>query len=68
MALSCQVSQTVVDKTTTDSNQQDGRQVVVRQAGKMQTIEPEELEFTPDPYSSLVNIETRFGTLYVELF
>ena len=64
----CQTSQPVVSNTKTDSNSTDGRQVVVRQAGALQTVEPEEIEFTPDPYSSLVNIETPYGTLHVELF
>jgi len=69
LVVSCQVSQPVVADTKPSKNtQEDGRQVVVRQAGAMQTVEPTVIEFTPDPYSSLVNIETPYGILYVELF
>lgn len=56
---------TTTDATTTT---QDGRQVVIRQAGQLQVVEPDTIRLTPNPYSSLVDIDTRFGTMKVELF
>lgn len=55
-------------KPTTTTTSQDGRQVVVRQAGNLQVVEPDTIRLTPNPYSSLVEIDTRFGTMKVELF
>lgn len=54
------------NKSTTTSK--DGRQVVIRQAGQLQVVEPDTIRLEPNPYSSLVEIQTRFGTMKVELF
>ncbi len=52
------------DKTTT----KDGRQVVIRKAGNLQVVEPDTIKLEPNPYSALVEMETKFGTMKIELF
>jgi peptidyl-prolyl cis-trans isomerase B (cyclophilin B) len=59
---------TTKTEPTTTTTSKDGREVVIRQAGQLQTVEPDTIRLTPNPYSSLVEIETRFGTMKVELF
>ncbi|MGH1336804.1 MAG: peptidylprolyl isomerase [Aureispira sp.] len=59
---------TKTDPTNSNTTTQDGRQVVIRQAGQLQVVEPDTIRLTPNPYSSLVEIKTRFGTMKVELF
>lgn len=60
--------------TTTNSNADnssttiDGRQAVVRKAGAPTIVEPEVIKLEPDPYSALVEMETKFGVMKIELF
>lgn len=58
-------SKTSNNETTTTK---DGRQIVVRKAGNPQIIEPDTLRLEPDPYSALVEMDTKFGTMKIELF
>lgn len=53
-----------------NSTTQNGRQVVVRKAGNLTVVEPEPdtIKLEPDPYSALVEMETKFGTMKIELF
>lgn len=46
----------------------DGRQVVVRKAGNLTVVEPDTLRLEPNPYSALVEMDTKFGTMKIELF
>lgn len=65
------VTSSTTPTTKGDSNTtttKDGRQVVIRQAGQLQIVEPDTIRLQPNPYSSLVEINTRFGTMKVELF
>lgn len=68
----CITTSTTTTPTTTETNTSnttaDGRQIVVRQAGQLQVVEPDTIRLQPNPYSSLVEIQTRFGTMKVELF
>lgn len=52
----------------TDSSNKDGREVVVRKAGNLQVVEPDTIRLEPNPYSALVEMETKFGTMKIELF
>lgn len=51
-----------------DTKTKDGRQIVVRQAGNSQVVEPDTIRMEPDPYSALVEMDTKFGTMKIELF
>ncbi|BDS12958.1 peptidylprolyl isomerase [Aureispira anguillae] len=63
-------------KTTSSNNSNnnsntstsDGREVVVRKAGNLQVVEPDTIRLDPDPYSALIEMETKFGTMKIELF
>ena len=65
---------TTTTSTTTDTSKskntttKDGRQVVVRKAGTLQVVEPDTIRLEPDPYSALVEMDTKFGTMKIELF
>lgn len=66
----------VVSSTTTNSSAKqesttayNGRQTIVRKAPTvLEEVQPDTIRFEPDPYSSLVAMETRFGVLKIELF
>lgn len=70
------VAACVSSTTTTTSNTsksentrtKDGRQVVVRKAGNLQVVEPDTIRLEPNPYSALVEMDTKFGTMKIELF
>lgn len=65
-----------VTTTTTTTNPsksentstKDGRQIVVRKAGDLQVVVPDTIRLEPDPYSALVEMDTKFGTMKIELF
>lgn len=62
---------TTTEKDKTEqSAQTDGREVVVRKAGNLQVVEPtvDTTKLQPDPFSSLVEMETNFGVMKIELF
>lgn len=64
----------VATTTTTANNNSkqdtliDGRQVVVRKAGELSVVKPDTIRLEPNPYSALVEMETRFGVMKIELF
>lgn len=64
----CITTSTTTTTETNNTTTQDGRQIVIRQAGQLQVVEPDTIRLKPNPYSSLVEIRTRFGTMKVELF
>ncbi len=68
---------TTTNTTTTTTTKEEkppvstnGREVIVRKAGNLQVVEPVEdtTRLTPDPFSSLVEMETNFGVMKIELF
>ncbi|MFT5645842.1 MAG: cyclophilin family peptidyl-prolyl cis-trans isomerase [Aureispira sp.] len=66
----------VTTTTTTTSNPskskntstKDGRQIVVRKAGNLEVVVPDTIRLEADPYSALVEMDTKFGTMKIELF
>lgn len=64
----------ITTTTTTNNNNTsnetyvDGRQTVVRKAGDLSTVKPDTIRLVPDPYSSLVEMETKYGVMKIELF
>ena len=71
---SCLVSSTTTSqaKSTTEvnsNNNNNGRQTIVRKApALLEEVQADTLKFEPDPYSSLVEMETKFGVMKIELF
>ncbi len=56
------------EETTTTAKTIDGNEVVVRTAGETRIEIPDTVRLQPDPYSALVEMETNFGTMKIELF
>ena len=60
---------TTTNKDNSDNNDSyTGRQTVVRKAGDLQVVKPDTIRLEPDPYSSLVEMDTKYGTMKIELF
>ncbi len=53
------------DSSTTNI---DGRQTIVRKAPNLTEVVPDTIRLEPDPYSALVEMETKFGIMKIELF
>jgi peptidyl-prolyl cis-trans isomerase B (cyclophilin B) len=71
LAVACiTTTNTTTSNTSKDGNTstKDGRQIVVRKAGTLQVVEPDTIRLEPDPYSALVEMDTKFGTMKIELF
>lgn len=67
--VACVSTTTTTGTTTTEENNiKDGRQIIVRKAGELQVAKPDTIRLLPDPYSALVELETRFGIMKIELF
>lgn len=66
----CVASTSTTDTTNKEENKTvvDGRETIVRKAGNLQVIEPDTIRLEPNPYSALVEMETRFGTMKLEIF
>lgn len=66
------VATTTTSTTTKDNNNStariDGRQAVVRTAGTLQEVEPDTIRLEPNPYSALVEMDTKYGIMKIELF
>lgn len=60
----CTTTQTTTTTTTKNPNTSG---TIVRKAPNV-TYTPDTLVLKPDPYSSLVELDTRFGTMKIELF
>ena len=50
------------------SQSYNGRKTIVRKAPVLSEVVPDTIKYDPDPYSSLVEMQTRFGTMKIELF
>lgn len=70
LVTACVTSNKATTKTKEDdgSSVVDGRQTVVRKAGNLTVVEPDTIRLEPNPYSALVEMETRFGVMKIELF
>lgn len=70
LVVACVTTTTTTSSTSKGENKttRDGRQVVVRKAGNLQVVEPDTIRLEPDPYSALVEMDTKFGTMKIELF
>jgi len=69
----CSTTKTSTTTSKTEEDKQasrDGREVVVRKAGQPQVVEetPDTIRLEPDPFSALVAMETKYGTMKIELF
>lgn len=57
------------NQTAVNSKAHNGRQTIVRKAPTvLEEVVPDTVKFEPDPYSSLVEMETKFGIMKIELF
>lgn len=68
---SCFPSSALTSDTSSDENKEEfynGRKTIVRQAGNLELIEKDTLSLEPNPYSSLVEMETPYGKMKIELF
>ncbi|MCH2023822.1 MAG: peptidylprolyl isomerase [Saprospiraceae bacterium] len=68
----CVTTSTTTNSSNSDTNStyynNNGRQTIVRKAGNVVEVEPTKIILEPDPYSALVEIETKFGIMKIELF
>ena len=70
LVTACVTSSNTTSNTDADNSSTtiDGRQAVVRKAGAPIIVEPEVVKLEPNPYSALVEMDTKFGTMKIELF
>lgn len=71
LVVACVTTTTTTSNNSTTDNKtasQNGREVVVRKAGNLEVVKPDTIRLEPDPYSALVEMETKFGILKIELF